>query len=146
MQSIVQVPARSTPHSSLERACALHRGLCPMTDGSDSAGCPPHCPHTTTMRRDLPQERRMRRSRCGTLRFPANCALSHAFGPCGRETAQTRAGLGPHMESGITAVRRARYHRVLTYLSPAAPSRTSRPPSCRGYRRTPLLNVSLCRG
>ena len=46
---------------------------------SHSAGCPPHCPHTTTMRRDLPQERRMRRSRCGTLRFPANCALSRTL-------------------------------------------------------------------
>ena len=58
-------------------------------------------------------------SRCRALRFPANCALSHAFGPCGRETAQIRAGLGPYMESVITAVRRARYHRVPTYLSPA---------------------------
>ena len=44
MQSIVQVPARSTPHSSLERACALHRGLCPMTDGLRQRGMPSSLP------------------------------------------------------------------------------------------------------
>ena len=40
MQSIVQVPARSTPLSSLEGACALHRGLFPMTDGLRQRGMP----------------------------------------------------------------------------------------------------------
>ena len=90
---------------------------------SDSRGCLPHRTLTTTVRRCLPQERRMSGSRCRALRFPANCALSHAFGPCGRETAQIGAGLGPQMESVSTPGRRARYHRVLTYLSAAAPSR-----------------------
>ena len=98
---------------------------------SDSAGCLPYCTPTTTVRRCRARERRVSRSCCRALRFPANCALSHAFGPCGRETAQIHAGLGPHTESVITDVRRAHYHRVLTHLSPAAPSRRSRPPSWR---------------
>ena len=150
MQSIVQVPARSTPHS-LSRSnchtndCALFIAVfsrCLMV--SDSAGCLPYCTPTTTVRRCRARERRVSRSCCRALRFPANCALSHAFGPCGRETAQIGAGLGPQMESVSTPGRRARYHRVLTYLSAAAPSRRSRPASCRSLPS--LLNSwSRCR-
>ena len=144
MQSIVQVPARSTPHSSLERACALHRGLFTMTDGLRQRGMPSslHTHHHYEKR--PPSGAPHEKITVWNTQVPRKLALSHAFGPCGRETAQTCAGLGPHMESVITAVRRARYHRVPTYLSPAAPSRRPPPPSCHAYRQTALLYVSLC--
>jgi hypothetical protein len=60
-------------------------------------------------------------------------------GPYGRETARMRTGLRPQSAARVVQVRRARYHLLPTYVSPAVPSRASLAPCVALIVRTFLL-------
>ena len=148
MQSIVQVPARSTPLSSLEGACALHRGLFPMTDGLRQRGMPSslHTHHHYEKRppAGAPHEKitvwntQVPRKLRSLARFrsvrPRNSTDSRRTWPAYgvRDHSRQASPLPPRSDIPVAGC-------ALQNIAAA---------SCRGYRRTALLNVSfsfLCR-